>query len=407
MSGKKAPLLTELRLHGLRLAPSQILGGVRIVPVVRPNPRDDLRIALRATKGMGVVKLDGEVDAPGLHYCSTYLPHALVVGYSEDGSAASYGAQLRSPTDGKMASPRRAKDDPWVVNVFHRMVKRETGDRLRLLPLHLAMEGFLALCFGGPPITWTEYSKQAIRRGLDPRIESAFGGRAVHGLDDALRLFEMHDDQVGVLLFVANALASAFVVSHPDDYRLLHRSVLEDFYAEILVHYARLYDDEIDLREDLDPARVASFADLRADLARVRGAHAAFLEHMASGILARGLDATRVTTMGPFSLQRFMTSLDLDVDNHMGEAIVREPSEGEPRTLEYLKTYRLSQAQAKRAFLLQTLAQHGWNLQTTAQTLKTTPDELVVRMCRAGWTALFKPDVVAAAYKNVPPHARR
>lgn len=33
----------------------------------------------------------------------------------------------------------------------HRLAKRRPGDRLRFLPLHLALEGYLALHFGGPP----------------------------------------------------------------------------------------------------------------------------------------------------------------------------------------------------------------------------------------------------------------
>jgi hypothetical protein len=55
-------------------------------------------------------------------------------------------------------------------------------------------------------------------------------------------VFEICDRQVGVLLFVAESLASAFVVPTPEDYRQLHTSLLEDFYGELLYQYSLLYD---------------------------------------------------------------------------------------------------------------------------------------------------------------------
>jgi len=57
------------------------------------------------------------------------------------------------------------------------------------------------------------------------------------------------------------------------------------------------------------------------------------------------------------TLQRFRSSLDVTDINHLGEAIVREDG-----TIEYLKTYRLSAKQTRRAYLLQVLAAHSWNL---------------------------------------------
>ena len=73
--------------------------------------------------------------------------------------------------------------------------------------MHLAMEGFLALQFGGPDVAWSEYSQRALSFGLSPRREMAVPGEAIRGLNDALRFFEIHDDQVGALVFTADALA--------------------------------------------------------------------------------------------------------------------------------------------------------------------------------------------------------
>jgi hypothetical protein len=242
-----------LDLGGLIIAPSQVLGSVRLVPLLRPNAPGDLRLYRRAYhEHAAVVALDG--DAPvgkeaifsrGTKYLS-YVPHGLVLSWSDDGQpVAALGSQL-SPAPKPEAEQRlqgkRVDFGPVSVRVLHRMAKREArANRLRFLPLHLAMEGFLAFQFGGPDIAWTEYSRRALRDGLSPRGETAVAGRELPGFEDALRVFEMHENQVGVLVFVAEALASAFVTPTPEDYRVLHNSLLEDFYSELIYQYGLLY----------------------------------------------------------------------------------------------------------------------------------------------------------------------
>src|SRR5262249_37036439 len=128
-----------------------------------------------------------------------------------------------------------------VGGVFHRMAKRQDGNRLRFLPLHLAMEGLLALHFGGPTVQWGYFSREAVSKGMSPRVETSVPGWAVGGFEEALRVFEIREGQVGVLVFVADALATAFVVPHPDDYRALHDSLIQDFFGELIWQYAILY----------------------------------------------------------------------------------------------------------------------------------------------------------------------
>lgn len=222
--------MNTLDLHGLDLAPAQVWGNVRLVPLLRRDVRGDLRLARRRyDERFTVVSLDGELLAPGVKYAS-FVPHGLVASWSSDGSpVASMGAALGKARDGKTLGR--------CVRVLHRMARRESDHTLRFLPLHLAMDGFLALCFGGPDVTWPEYSRRAISHGLDPRVEDSFSGAALPGFADALRVFEIHERQVGVLVFVADALASAFVVPCPEDYRALHASLIEDFYGELLYRY--------------------------------------------------------------------------------------------------------------------------------------------------------------------------
>lgn len=379
-------LLERLSLQGLTIAPSQAWNSVRLVPLIRAGAPGDLRLAKRTYKeSLMVVSLDGELLGDGVKYVS-YVPHGLVVSWTDDGSpAATFGASMATH-DGKRFGS--------FVRVAHRMVKREDRNRLRLLPLHLAMEGFLALHYGGPDVAWAEYSRQAISRGLDPRWESSVSGRMIRGLEDALRVFEIHEDQVGVLVFVADAFASAFVVSHPEDYRDLHRSLLEDFYGELMYQYG-LQGTSGHMEASLDTSGVRSLDDLERALASMRTAWADFHEYMAAGVFHRALASTRVYRCGPFQLQRFSTDLDPKGENHVGEAIVRVDG-----TVEYLKTYRLSAAQTRRAYLLNNLAAHNWNIDATASGLGQSREEFVRRLEKAHFGYLLKDHVLHEARRR-------
>ena len=110
---------------------------------------------------------------------------------------------------------------------FHRrMARRADKNRLRFLPLHLALEGYLALHFGGPDDRVGGVVTHArSTTGSRPASRRRTPGATVSGLEDALRVFEIHPGQCGVLVYVADALAAAFVVPHPDDYRALHSTL--------------------------------------------------------------------------------------------------------------------------------------------------------------------------------------
>jgi hypothetical protein len=278
---------------------------------------------------------------------------------------------------------------------MHRMARREDTHRLRFLPLNLAMEGFLALHFGGPDIAWEEYSRTALRNGLGCRSESSYSGHQIAGLADALRVFEIHEQQVGVLIFVADALASAFVVSHPDDYRALHQTLIEDFYGELIYRYGYLYPNPIRMETTIDEQKISSLADIRQELENMRTEWADFQTVMAEGILERQVISHNVYKIGHFQLQRFITELQLQQENHIGEAIVREDG-----TLEYLKTYRLSQAQVRRANLLNQLATHQWNISATAKALDLTYEQFILRLEKAGFGYLVKEPILKAARKH-------
>jgi hypothetical protein len=378
-----------LSFEGLSLGVPQAMGAFRLVPLLRGGAPGDLRIAPRHyASAPALVGVDSKPLEPGIKYIS-YVPHGLVVAYTGDGSEAAFGAKL-----GRDAVACRG------VNLLHRMVKGEGssagGGQFRMLPLHLAMEGFLALHFGGPDVLWGEYSRHAARFGLSPRVETSVSGRGLEGFDEALRVFEIAPSQVGSIVLVADALAAVFVVSHPDDYRRLHRSLLEDFYGELLYRYALLHPETARAEaEPLDGARVSSLDDLRAELARARAQWADFASLAAAGLAGREVRAERLRSAGPFRLERFATRLHPDEECHIGERIVRADG-----TLEYLKSYRLSAAQVRRAFLLESLAAVGWRFGEAAEALGSTSDELARRLHNAGLGYILAPGLLARALRK-------
>lgn len=385
---RTSQLLDSIPLKGLTMAPPQVLGGIRLVPLLRDELREDLRLAKREyDEDLGIVKL----DKTAAYY--SYIPHALVATWSNDDSpAAAFGTNI-APHRQPKKKDGKVRDLGFVTaRVLPRMRRREDKNRLRFLPMHVAMEGFLALHFGGPNIAWEEYSRSALRDGLSPRVETAVPARWIVGLEDALRVFEIHSSQVGTLVFVADSLASAFVVPHPDDYRALHDTLLTDFYGELLLHYGLYATENVYHPDPIDPDKVSSISDLRDELSRLRGDWSGLHKLMATDLFDRPVRAEQVYSMGPFQMRRFMTELDPRTENHIGEVILR--SDG---TLEYMKTFRLSAAQCRRAYLLKQLADSMWNLEGCAEKLNCAKNQLTLRMEKAGFGYLLHQHVLDAA----------
>ncbi len=369
--------MTSLTLTGLSSRPSQTWGGVRLVPLVRDEPIEDLRLDARLYgDGDGVVELDARTA-----YWS-YIPHGFVATWTRDGTpAASYGTQLSTPGRDVARMPLR----------FHRrMARRVDKNRLRFLPLHLALEGYLALHFGGPAIAWSEMSHRALTHGLSPRTEEAYTGAAVQGLGEALRVFEIHPGQCGVLLYVADALAAAFVVPHPADYRALHLTLLHDLYGELIHHYATFGMDVPSFRASIRDTAVRSLADLRTEARRQRSEWADFHDrYMTGGLLGDEYTFQEVYKMGHYRLSRFLPSFERRRENHVGETIRDETGR-----VAYLKTFRLSENQIRRGHLLNRLAANDWNLPATAAEFGVSTHQLGLRVDAAAFGHLLRRDVL-------------
>ncbi|NED12431.1 hypothetical protein [Streptomyces sp. SID9124] len=371
--------MNKLELTGLTARPSQVWGGIRLVPLVRESPVEGLRLHREVYGGLGA----GAVEVgPRTHYTS-YIPHGFVADWSGEGAqSAAYGTQFGAEEGAAARTVRLPR------HRHHRLAKRRPGDRLRFLPLHLALEGYLALHFGGPSTAWEEWSRQALRDGLSPRAEDAYLGRSVSGLGDALRAFEIHPGQCGVMVYAADALAAAFVVPHPDDYRLLHPTLVEDLYGELVHQYAwfgapvpefgaRIADGP-GLRT-LDALRAAAREQERA-WAEAHGT--LFARDLLDG--SYGFD--RVYRMGAFTLWRFLPPFVRDGSGqHIGETITDHRGR-----VAYLKTFRLSDAQIRRGHLLHRLAGADWRLPEAARALGTSEAELRRRIRSAGFEALLR-----------------
>ncbi|NML49497.1 hypothetical protein HHL19_03940 [Streptomyces sp. R302] len=376
--------MTRIDLTGLGVRAAQVWGGIRLVPLVREEPVEGLRLRREVYDAVGA-----PVDVGDGTVCTSYVPHGFVADRSGTGreEEAAYGTRLGDAP--RAAVPLRAP--------HHRLAKRRRGERrVRFLPLHLALDGYLSLHFGGPSVLWEEWSRQALRRGLPPRAEAAYAGVDVPGLAEALRVFEVHPGQCGVLVYAADALAAAFVVPHPEDYRLLHPTLVEDLYGELVHQYAHygapVPEFTARIRDGADGIR--NLADLRA-AAREQERRWAVAH---DGLMARDLLETpyafeRAYRTGSFSLYRFLPPFLRDGrEQHIGELI----TDHKGRTA-YLKTFRLSDAQVRRGYLLRRLASRDWHLGRTAEELGISGEELVRRIRAAGFGPLLDAHGLARA----------
>jgi hypothetical protein len=355
-------LLENIALHNLEIAPSQTWGAIRLVPLLRKDFREDLRLAKRSYNSRVVVS----VDKSTLYH--SYVPHGLVLNWSDDGEpVASLGGQLSDKSH-----------QFGGVKVMRRMAQRENRgedkNSLRFLPLEMAMEGFMGMFFKGPTIAWQEYSRRSRSTGLSPRTEYSITGKSISDLSEALRVFEIHENQVGVLLFVGEMLATAFVLPHPEDYRDLHETLLTDAYGETFYYYG-LYGQTQELRCTIEDQNIQNLADLRSALTKMRQEWSDVQSMMSEDLLQRPIQSQQIYQAGAFSLQRFITDLDRTRTNYIGESIVDDHGD-----LQYLKIYGLSAVQTRRAYLLQTLNQHDWQLEKAATSLNETFPSLVKRM---------------------------
>ena len=376
-----------LLLTGLTAAPAQVCGGIRLVPLLQGAPCLDVRLERKPFDADLTVVQTSEKIA----YWA-FVPHGLVLHWDIENEEVevAQGSQLLR------ADSKKSKYGWGKVQILHRMARRVDKKALRFLPLHTALEGFLALHFGGPNLKWPEYSGFALSHGLGSRTEWVHPGGSIYGFEQALRTFEIYQGQVGVMIYVVGALASVSVFPSPQDYRRLHSTLLEDVYGELIWQYALMHTQAQRLENLPRVENAKTLADLRAALNLARTEEAQFsLEVMSGDLIGRELRLEKVYAPGNLLLERFITDLNPDLPNHIGERLTRENGE-----VLYLKTFLLSSVQVRRARLLLNLAVQDWHLERAAAALKLSLKQLVLEFETLGFGYLLKPHVLEAAHRR-------
>ena len=372
-----------LELTGLRPAPAQTFGAFRLIPLLRETPCEDVRLS-RAVISPGVKT----VDLPGRKSYTAFVPHGLRLTW---GSAA--GTQVKE---------QDTPGDWQFLESVHRLRKKDGEDALRFLPQHLAIEGLLELHFKPPTIAWQELSQGFRNLGMTHRSESFFSGQEIPGYATALRTFELHRGQVGMLVHTSDTLMAAFVVPTAEDYRLLHRTLLDDLYGELMMTYALNRPNRWLVDAGPHFAGAKNIDGLREALERVRRDWSETTTEILLGDWKdRPLLTETVYRPGSMRLERFVTDLELHRPNHIGERLVRDDGE-----LLYVNTLRLSSAQTRRAHLLHQLSAHDWNLHETAAALGTDLPGLVARITARGFGHLINNTVREQAAKKLREQGR-
>lgn len=352
-------LAPALELTGLTPAPSQVCGTFRLVPLLREHDCDDLRLVDAGWEPGTRLVPEHDVWYVG------FVPHAFHLEWG-----TTLGTQLKGRKD-------HGRED----FIAHRLRRRLAPGRLRFLPQHLAIEGLLAMHFNPPAIAWPELSETFLREGLGSRGEVFHDGHDIPGYDTALRTFELHDSQVGMLVFVSDALAAAFVVPSPRDYQKLHHTLLNSLYCDLMAIYACNQHTRWIIDPEPHFRGATTVAELRRGLESLRREWAAATTEVLLGDWRdRRLRTETVYSLPGMRLERFITSLELGQANHIGERIVRDDGE-----LLHLNTLRLSAAQTRRAHLLSVLGDHAWHLASAAGALGIDVPSLVARMEAQGF----------------------
>ena len=375
--------------EGLGTGPDQRWGNVRLVPLLRDEPVERLRLH----PSLGGTTPEPAPEAPeegggtsGEHGPVAYLPHAYVATCWADDTlpGAVYGTHLLSPWD---------RPYPACLTLAARrgQVSRFERDRPRFLPWQLNVEGHLALRFDSPEIAWEHLTRTLLRTGrMSAPAEAAYLGQEVGGLDRALEVFEIHPDQCGVALYVMDELAAVHLAPHPHDYRLLHPSLLLDLFGETLYMRGLLTVAAPSLYQPLRGEGVRSLADLRRAVADSRAASArGHDELMLSSFTDQSSTLWTAEEFGGFTLRRFSPPFNRDADQYVGEAVTG--LDGRPA---YLSAFRLSPAQIRRGHLLRVLDGAGWETDRAAEALGSSHADLLTRLERTGLEYLLNPDVL-------------
>jgi hypothetical protein len=364
--------IDDFSLEGVEIAPPQVFGHIRLVPLIRTQFRTDLRIATYPRTHQGDYK------SP-----TGYLPHSMVLAWGEKGVAETcWGTQL-------------IQLDPESVGAYDEIRRSELPyfkgnvadmGHLNMIGWNLALEGLLALYQRSPDWLWPEYARDVQRLGSWARLDLGYHGSEIHGLMESLRMVERCTNQCGMILFVANTLTSLCLTSHPDDYQQIHHGLVMESYGELIRHYSRYPSWEDDEAPIICPEKVHSLEDLEREVELLRSYWSDLSLWMGQELFHKKLRTDRVAHLGKFRLLRFATEWEINGGNFVGEMI-----HDSTKNIQFLKAYRLSRVQTERAIVMEKLIKCHWDLNQTARVLELKNKEaLCKRMTKLGLGYLLR-----------------
>lgn len=371
--------LGTLSLPGITALTSQPFGPLHLVPLVRSVSIGELPVASAARPW--------HADASAREGVAL-VPHGAVVGFDEGAPRVAFGTQLVTLRDGVERNLRTARMD-------YPLGRRDAATRVRMLPMHLTLEGLLLSAFEVRPEAW---ARRASVREYNGSVRAERSAASV--VESALRTFELHAGQCGALLYAADTLLAAFVTPAADAYAELHRALVGDLLGGTMqLHLTRLDAAERPFKLELPGAAIRTLADLRLALARSREPWPTAVTALREGLAPSPLIVRASTRAMGFTTRRFTTGLVLGHGNAIGEVVHRDDG-----AVAWLSYVRLSEAQTRRAFLLSQFAAMGWSPQAlAARDGRGNPDDGGGRLRDAGFEhvlAVMSPERAKATTKT-------
>jgi len=340
-------MFDKLNLDGVSFGPSQVWKNVRLVPLIREKCTSDLRLT----------KIDYDQE-----YSQVYLnDQTSYESYIPFGLIASWGTENEVRFNQQALVNSKKKKSAF--DHHFRLVGKVDKNKVRILPFHMAMEAFLSTAFKRPEVRKKEFTNEFNRFGLQYRSEFGWKSEWLEYVNASLGVFEILENQCGMMIFISDSLASCFLLPNHSDYRYLHYTLLMDCYSELMWHYSCADYDVQKLSFSMDEDRVRDVKTLRKEFDLAMSELESLDKKLASGLLDRDLFIQKIYKLGKNELSRFRTDFFEGRDeDHIGEII--SDSSG---VVQYLKTYRLGIDQLKRGKFLQRLEEKDWDISSAAR----------------------------------------
>jgi len=367
-------MINRLDLKGIEFGPSQVWENIRLVPLIRNEITSNLK--------MSKVEYDeaySEVWTNDQKSYQSYIPFGLIASWGD--------SEAHLSTDSLV----KKKQKKSAFDHHFRLVGKIDKNKVRILPFHLAMEAFLSTAFKRPEVRKKEFTNEFNRFGLQYRAELSWKSEWLNYVNQSLSIFEILENQCGVLIFISDSLASAFLLPNPEDYRYLHYTLLMDCYSDLMWHYSNVDYDVQKLKFSMNKEAIKDISSLRNAFNKANDELDKLNRVLASGLFERDLLTQEIYKLGKNRLCRFRTNFfEGKSEDHIGEMIM--DSKG---GVQYIKSYRLGIDQLKRGKLLQRLEENDWDISAAAKADELRKDQWLLNFVRAGLGDILNANTLA------------